>query len=151
MAIGAVSAISGSSRQIIWKASKPVSDRVRPEPGWHRNIIAVSNYPPARTTLPPPFTGVEQLSDDIGNPKNPVCSLCKYLKAGSGSSPPRRASSSAKPSPSSPSATPARSPRSPAPPTPTHRSSPSTTPSFPRSSSGILRRTWQGPNRVHDP
>ena len=43
MAVGAVSAISGSSRQIIRKASGPVSVGVRPEPGWHRNIIAVSN------------------------------------------------------------------------------------------------------------
>ena len=25
----------------------------------------------------------------LGIPQNPVCSLCKYLKAGSGSSPPR--------------------------------------------------------------
>ena len=43
MAVGAVSAISGSNRQIIWKASKPVSDRVRPEPGWLGHIIAVSD------------------------------------------------------------------------------------------------------------
>ena len=34
---------SWTVRQIIWKASEPVSDRVRPEPGWHRYIIAVSN------------------------------------------------------------------------------------------------------------
>lgn len=45
MTVGAVSAISGSSRQIIWKASEPVSDRVRPEPGWLRYIIAVSDQP----------------------------------------------------------------------------------------------------------
>ena len=43
MAVGAVPAISGSSRQIIWKASEPVSNRVRLEPGWLRQIIAVSN------------------------------------------------------------------------------------------------------------
>ena len=35
MAVGAVSAISGSSRQIIWKVWEPVSDGIRPEPGWH--------------------------------------------------------------------------------------------------------------------
>ena len=82
MAIGAVSAISGSSRQIIWKASKPVSDRVRPEPGWHRNIIAVSNYPPARTTLPPPFTGVEQFSDDVRNPQKSRVPALQILESG---------------------------------------------------------------------
>ena len=43
MAVGAISATAGSSRQIIWKASEPVSDRVRPEPGWHSYIIAVSD------------------------------------------------------------------------------------------------------------
>ena len=43
MAVGAVSAISGSSRQINRKASGPVSNRVKPEPGWHSHIIAVSN------------------------------------------------------------------------------------------------------------
>ena len=43
MAVGAVSAISGSSRQIIWKASGPVSNRVRPESGWLGHIIAVSD------------------------------------------------------------------------------------------------------------
>ena len=43
MAFGAKSAISASSRQINRKASGPVSNRVRPEPGWHGNIIAVSN------------------------------------------------------------------------------------------------------------
>ena len=58
MAVGAVSAISGSSRQIIWKASEPVSDRVRPEPGWHRHIIAVSDLPPTRSTLAPPLAGL---------------------------------------------------------------------------------------------
>ena len=43
MAVGAVLAISGSSRQINRKASEPVSDRVRPEPGRHKYIIAVSD------------------------------------------------------------------------------------------------------------
>ena len=41
MAVGALSAISESSRQINQKASEPVSDRVRLEPGWHSHIIAV--------------------------------------------------------------------------------------------------------------
>ena len=43
MAVGAVLAISGSSRQINRKASEPVSDRVIPEPGRHKYIIAVSD------------------------------------------------------------------------------------------------------------
>ena len=43
MAVGALSAISESSRQINQKASEPVSDRVRLEPRWHSHIIAVSD------------------------------------------------------------------------------------------------------------
>ena len=51
-----MSTISGSGRQTIWKASEPASKRVRPEPGWQRHIIAVSNLPPRQPTSPPPFT-----------------------------------------------------------------------------------------------
>ena len=55
-AVGVVSTISGSGRQTIWKASEPASKRVRPEPGWQRHTIAVSNLPPRQPTSPPPFT-----------------------------------------------------------------------------------------------
>ena len=34
--------ISGPGRQISWKASQPVSKRIRPEPRWPGHIIAVS-------------------------------------------------------------------------------------------------------------
>ena len=57
MAVGAVSAISESSRQIIWKASGPVSDRVRPEPGRHRHIIASQRFIRLRGPIfTPPIT-----------------------------------------------------------------------------------------------